>query len=394
MLSGRVTILFLLGILGLSLALRVNSLRMPHIENDEIIYTTLARKLVLHPLDYNLRGTPILSNLPPQMYDPPLFVHPPTVPYLLSFCFRAFGEQWSALLPALFGVGIVLGGFLIARHLYSVREALLTALILGACPINLLTSSRIWLDTALVFFSSMAFYIFIIGWDSARKRMLFLAGIVMGIAALSKYNALWLLPVMVLYAGLNPKKIRPFQKEAVAPVIVFFLGIAVLLVPWAMVYAVVMHGQSYLVYFDHSWTKEYLARFPYVVMVFRRPDYFYFISLLTLSPLYILSLLFITESEGRRKQVVLLVWIAVYLAGLIILFKMGLFAYIFRYLLPITVPLAILAARQIARWPKVLIPVMIVLGGYQLALGISNAMMPGNADVGWAQLAESFKKAY
>jgi len=47
-----------------SLGMRLPAIFIPHIENDEVIYQTLAEKVSKNIHDYTLQGTPLIEQLP------------------------------------------------------------------------------------------------------------------------------------------------------------------------------------------------------------------------------------------------------------------------------------------------------------------------------------------
>jgi len=75
------TTVILIAIILFALAIRLPALFTWHIENDEIIYQVLADKVSKNFSDYSLQGTAILEQLPAEIYDKPLFHHPPLFIY-------------------------------------------------------------------------------------------------------------------------------------------------------------------------------------------------------------------------------------------------------------------------------------------------------------------------
>src|SRR3989338_2459976 len=104
----------LFAILLFSLALRLPALFIPHTENDEIIYETLADKVSKNPLDYSLQGTTILEKLPKAIYDRPLYERPPLFVYLLAILRNGLGVRWGILLPIFAGTLTILALFGVA----------------------------------------------------------------------------------------------------------------------------------------------------------------------------------------------------------------------------------------------------------------------------------------
>jgi hypothetical protein len=144
--------------------LKCPSLLYPRTEGDERIYWQLANNLA-HNGDYSLRGSAVLKELSPHMYDRSLFHHPPLFPALLSLFVMAGMENAAVLVSWLGHVLAVLAVAIIGRHVleqgsHGATEVapyrLITApafwlpvLGVAADPLLMFVSRRIWIDSLL-----------------------------------------------------------------------------------------------------------------------------------------------------------------------------------------------------------------------------------------------------
>src|SRR3989338_5973901 len=125
--------------------------------------------------------------------------HPPLVFLVQHWSMRIFGESnFGFRLPsALFGVGSVYLLYLIGSLLYTRSVGVFSALLL-AVTVNHVYISRIGLqESQLIFFMLVAIYYFINSLEHGRYRIY--TGIAFGLAVLTKYTGLVLIPIFLLY---------------------------------------------------------------------------------------------------------------------------------------------------------------------------------------------------
>lgn len=366
--------LILLAIICCALALRAAAFFLPHVENDEVIYRTLAEKLTRQPLDYSLQGTDLLSRLPAQQYDHPVFRHPPLFFYLLAVIYKLVGTAWGMLLPVISGTLIIFIGYLIGRRLLPESEALLGAAVMACCPILLLTSARLWIDTTSVLFMALSLYLFLIGTDEEQIIYPVISGVVLAAALLSKYISLGIIPALAAIAFCTGTQPAPaFRKLGIT------LGVCALcVVPWLIWYRTAMGGFSYAAHFRP--TEEYLQMFPFVKRSFEQPWHAYIVRLFLISPASVFALLTLRKGSRNKKTAILWIWTLAFICGFILLLRLRIIGYALRYLLPASIPLSLLTARGILSCRKNL-PIALPLLGYQLLTGILNAFIFYNADV-------------
>ena len=191
-------ILFL--ILILSAALRLYSLSSGDPVNDEVFMAFRGIGLMdfdeadtqTTPLEWWDTEIPWWTNL--SFHD-----HPLLVPATQSLSIKIFGESnFGFRLPsALLGTASVYLIYLIGNLLYSKNTGLLAAALLGT-TLNNIYISRVGMQEAyVIFFLLLASYFFL---QSLRNdNYLKWAGAAIGLAALSKYTGLILVPIFLIY---------------------------------------------------------------------------------------------------------------------------------------------------------------------------------------------------
>lgn len=348
---------------------------LPHIENDEVIYQALAKKISKKPFDYSIQGTEILSQLPKAQYDYPVFRHPPLFILLLALIYKILGVKFGIFIPILSGLFTIFIGFLIAKRIFSLKEAIVTAAILAFCPILFFASTKVWIDTTYVSLMCLSFYVFICAYERQNYLITVFSGAIFGLAILTKYPSLGIAPAILMYAYFKRNSFKDFFLR----LFLFSITAFLITLPWLYYYRKAMGGFTYAAHFKT--TPEFVEMFPFVKMTFERPDYFYLQQLVIVTPVYLFSIFYLLSGLKKKENVVLLIWILSFLAGFIILFKLNIVGYTFRFLLPITVPLAVLSARAIIKWEKFLLPLGIIFIFYQLIAGILSSYIFYSADI-------------
>jgi len=354
--------LFLFAMLLFAFLIRIPALFVPHIENDEIIYQTLADKVSKNPLDYTLRGTAILQNLPKMNYDQPLFHRPPLFVYLLAL-FRNYidksGGVLLSILAAVFTIGAVFG---IAKELHNERVALISAFIMSFCPLLLFCSARILLDAQLVLLVTSTVWIFLVAIKRKSKFLFSLSGLTLGLAILTKEPGMLIVfscVFLLLKDGINRER---------SIYLLYFLGPTILVVfPWYYWFFTV-YGTIF-----PWWAKifpENIEMFPFIKLVVNRPWYFYFQNITLSMPVYIFAWMGIVINLKKRQMLAEIIWAFSFLVPLTLygIFGQG---YQTRYILPAIPALAILSADFVNKKNKFVWG----LGIFLLALGFLTGLL-------------------
>jgi len=271
-----------------------------HRENDEVIYTLLARNVV-QTGHYTIppdAPRPLLEN---PRYQRPLFYHPPLYVLLLA------PLVWLGVTDL--GVLVSLAGhaLCVAAVWIVVREWALThrkaPSAAGVCllavafdPILSSISARLWMDNLLAGLASLAIALAFV---AARKRSLglwCLCGVLGGLACLTKLSAvvvLWF-PVLVLAVRSVPLR----EKAASFPAYVLPVSLAVM--AWT--------GYFHHVYgvFLPDWVAPGPADDnPFLRMIRSRPPYYYLVALTSFQPLLFVGFLGVLPQAFRWKHGVL-----------------------------------------------------------------------------------------
>lgn len=285
-------------LLVFTIALKLPSLKTSHVECDERIYITLAKKLY-HTGSYNLQNTPILQEIAPEMYDKPLFFQPPlfvlmSIPLVLNF-----SDNAAVILSWLGHVLVLFSLFMFLRKMVGRNNPfLLMVLLLAATdPIMVFASNKIWLDSLTAGWAGLSMFLF---WKACledlfgRKiRYAVLSSLVLGAAVLTKVTAVLLGPfyalLLIRYAVKAPvKKGILFGSASLLPAIALTL-------PWFLL-TYIQYGKL----IDTPILPEGLIQSnPYIQMVISRPPYFYLKEIVLITPIILFP--FIHSLIGIRK---------------------------------------------------------------------------------------------
>jgi hypothetical protein len=348
--------LFIILFMAFSICLKIPSLKFPHSEPDEIVYLSLAEKLIKKG-EYNLKGTEILKILSPTMYDRELFNHPPLFPVLLiPFLICGWNKgtillSWSGHLLCILGVGLFLNYIKLTQkeRLNPLsNEIWIPIMGIAIDPMMNFVSRKIWMDGLLAGFITLSTAFF---YGACRLRYsgfrFFLSGIFLGLASLMKISALVITPVffymlMALSNSLN-YRIKAILWSA--------LPFLILFTPWLVVFY-----RKYSVFFPYwakpdVWTMEH---YPFVLSAVERPFYYYAMKLYLIQPVVIiLGYLYLTRFYDLRKVEFMIpfIWFFLYLgvftlAGIL---KMG---YQMRHLCPMYPSIYLMLYSHLARKEK------------------------------------------
>jgi dolichol-phosphate mannosyltransferase len=305
-------------VLGLAVFLRFWQLSAIGFNSDEAVYTGSAASIA---------GDPTLQQL-----FPVFRAHPLLFQTLLSLVLRVHDTDWTArAFAATIGVATVALTFVLGRRLYGPVAGLLAALLLAVMPYHMIVSRQVLLDGLMTLCATAALYCVIRYVETARLNWLLAAGSMMGAAILSKETSVVMLGGLYAFFVLTPSARMRGRHLALA---------SLLLVAEVAIWPVMLRlagraqtGHSYLLW-----------------QIFRRPNHgtwFYFSTLPSwIGPALLaaaLAGLLWLRQEGTWRERLLLTWLIVPLIFFTLWPVKG-----FQYLLPISPPLAVLAARTLA----------------------------------------------
>lgn len=162
-------------------------------------------------------------------------------------------EHAAYLLSLLFGTGLVLAAFLLARYVYGTRVGYLAAALYAVFPIFIGLSGSVFNETIYLALWLFGIYWAIRALDSFRPRDFLLAGILFGLSTLSRPEA-FAYPVFIICAtGIFAAFRRISWIKAVRGVALLFGAWLVLMAP----YAAFQHRHTGQYRFEGKWNINY-----------------------------------------------------------------------------------------------------------------------------------------
>ncbi|HII16624.1 TPA: hypothetical protein HA361_01800 [Candidatus Woesearchaeota archaeon] len=176
-----IAIILLVAILTLGAFVRVANLENISVYPDELTYH-------LRAVDASTGGL--------LYYDhPPLFISLLSVLQLSGF----ESVQSGRIISVIAGVCTVLAVFMLARELYSVKTALVAALFCAVLAFHVLYSRIAQIDALMILLAVSFYALFLRGYNTGRKYLMALAGVVLGLGIWTKYTLLGIIPVVGLF---------------------------------------------------------------------------------------------------------------------------------------------------------------------------------------------------
>ncbi|WP_167761779.1 glycosyltransferase family 39 protein [Blastococcus sp. CT_GayMR19] len=305
-----------------ALVLRVWALDSLGLNSDEAVYAGQGASLARDP-----------AFLP---YFPVFRAHPLLFQSLLSLEYRIFGVSplGGRLLSVAFGLATVALTYAIGNRLYGKRVGVLAALLIGVMPYMVVVNRQVLLDGPMVFFTSLALYLLIRFVQTERAGWLYAAAVALGLATLTKETAILLVGGAYAFFALTRKTRLRLTQAALALGVLF---LTVLPYPVSLKLAGNSStGGAFLVWqllrrANHSWG-FYLEVVPPALG-------------LGVVGVVVVGLLLLRRSLTWSEHL-LVSWITVPSLFFTIWAVKG-----FQYLLPIAVPMAVLAAMVVVSVP-------------------------------------------
>lgn len=184
---------------------------------DDPLFIWTARHLQSHPFDFygftvnwSFREQPMFR----EMQNPPLAA------YYLAVVGSVLG--WSEyalhfgfLVPA---VALVLGTYCLARQFCIHPFAAAVAIV--AMPVFLLSSTSVMCDTMMTALWVWAVFFWMTGLTPERPARLWAAAVLMAACCLTKYFGMALIPLLIVYTGMQPHRPRYWLLYFVLPIMV------------------------------------------------------------------------------------------------------------------------------------------------------------------------------
>ena len=163
----------------------------------------------------------------PRYFSQPLFKHPPVFTFLLAFMGRFFGVHAVPFIPIGAGVLLIPLVYLIGRETAGHNVGLAAAVLMWLDPVNGISSQKIWMDTTIAFFSTLALLFFILGLKRQKNMYYVLGGVAAGLAANTKYTGILIILAVCLFSLFRQRELWK-NKWFIFSLVLPFL----MLLPW------------------------------------------------------------------------------------------------------------------------------------------------------------------
>jgi 4-amino-4-deoxy-L-arabinose transferase-like glycosyltransferase len=305
-----------------ALVLRLWAIDQLGFNSDEAVYAGQAASLA---------GDPAFTP-----YFPVFRAHPLLFQSLLSIGYRLTGVSPvdGRLLSVAFGMATVWLTYAIGARLYGRRVGILAALLIGLMPYAVVVSRQVLLDGPMCFFAALALYLLIRFVQTDRAAWLYAAAAALGMAVLTKETAILLVSGAFAFFALTRQ-----TRLRLAEVVRALAVLVVTILPYPLSLKLAGHtstGGAFL-----TW------------QLLRRPNHPWWFYVTTVPPALGLGLvvvvvvgLVLMHRSLSWSEHLLLSWVA----GPCIFFTAWAVKG-FQYLLPIAVPMAVLAAMVIISVP-------------------------------------------
>ncbi|MBT3690631.1 phospholipid carrier-dependent glycosyltransferase [Candidatus Woesearchaeota archaeon] len=199
---------------------------------DETIYLNLGADLSNNLLDYSFSNG--WSDFIPSGGDdfygyPKAGFRAPLLPYLISF-FYIFNLGFLAnfLIPLIGALSVILI-YKLGKELFNEKIALISSLFFAFIPLHVFYSGRVLTGVLFTFFVLLTFLSFWRGYEKNNKKHKVLFGVFLALALLSRYTALWIVPIFFLYFLARDKSLKFLKDKYLWYSILAFFGT---LIPW------------------------------------------------------------------------------------------------------------------------------------------------------------------
>lgn len=187
---------------------------------DEARYAEFGREILQHPLSYSAiieGGGQIIQ-------------YEPLLPYLLAFSQLIFGQGDFAvrIVNPILGAIAVIAIYYLGSLLFNRKIGLIAAALLSVSPILWFNNIKILLETPELTFITLAFALFIYGYEKKNNKILYLSGAVIALAYLSRMSA-GFIPVIILLYLFATEKTKWIKNKNIW--ILALIGLLVL-TPW------------------------------------------------------------------------------------------------------------------------------------------------------------------
>jgi len=251
---------------------------------DETVYANLGYDLSRNILDYSVANNGWSDFIPSggdSFYAwPKMGFRAPLLPYLISIFYFFNLEFLTNFLMPLIGALSVILVYKLGKELFNKKVALISSLFFAFIPLHVFYSGRILTGVLFTFFVLLAFLSFWKGYEENNKTHKILFGVFLALALLSRYTALWIMPIFLIYFLIRDKSLKFLKDKYLGySILAFFIT----LVPW-FIYGIFeynnpigafIHGakasaywgglQSWHFFFDYWWQMFSIIGFVFLI---------------------------------------------------------------------------------------------------------------------------------
>ena len=213
-------------IIVLGVIIRVALIFLYHPSGDACWHLSVSRFIAI-----NLK-IPLLEPLGREVFwEPPMFHIIAAAFYKLFGVFGAYAAEFSLkLISPIFGSLSLIVTFLIVNEFFGKKTAFYSIIFAAFLPINIFYGTIAYTESLMTFFVLLSLYLII-------KERYILGAIAFGVSLLSKYNAVFTLPLIIYFMYKNEKPREFFKKF-----FVFGIIVALIFFPWVARNYVSLHN--------------------------------------------------------------------------------------------------------------------------------------------------------
>ena len=200
---------------------------------DETVYSNLGYDLSHNPLDYSVAHNGWSDFIPSggdKFYAwPKMGFRAPLLPYLLSLFYLfnlSFFVKFFMVFVGALSTCLV---YFLGKRMFNKKVALYSAILFLLIPLHVVYSAKILTGVLFTFFVLLTFLSFWKGYEENNKKHKILFGIFLALALLSRYTALWIIPIFFLYFLVRDKSLKFLKDKYLWYSILAFFGT---LIPW------------------------------------------------------------------------------------------------------------------------------------------------------------------
>lgn len=278
---------------------------------DETVYANLGYDLNNNPFDYSVANNGWSDFIPSggdNFYAwPKMGFRAPLLPYLLMPFYLFHLDFLLIFFIAIVGALSVCFVYLLGKKMFNEKVALYSAILFLLIPLHVVYSGKILTDVLFTFLILLTFFSFWKGYEEGNKKHKVLFGIFLALTLLSRYTALWIIPIFLLYFLARDKSLRFLKDKYLWYSILAFFGT---LIPW-FIYGIFEYNNPLGAFIHGFKASGYWGGFQSWTFFF---DYWWqMFSIIGI--IFVIALIYILYKKDylKKKIYLLLIWFAFFL---------------------------------------------------------------------------------